>query len=384
MNRKPFVTIIYCFRERELERVKRSIDSLNQQDDSDFEIIFVDYGSIRKVSQVTNELILSYKGLNIRYIYNNTQGMPWNRAHALNTGIHFANADYVFTADIDLIFKKKFISVLKNIAFINKAFFFPVFLLPKRFANWAYLETNEDLQRTGNQGLGISLIPTTIVKKIKGYDEFYSFWGYEDNDLYQRIRNIGTETKFYDEEVLIYHQWHPDFFDNHDRFPKGWRMFMDNYFKTMLNKDIVRNGNNWGVLCNSSERPALSILNDPYSHFEDVHGEELYINFFLNQSIKKLRDGKFLSLQFRAEKYKIYKTSLATKFIDTMNKFLKRNGKIPFVLTSKYKEKNLSVYDVRDILVNFVILNKQHIRDYAIQILDSENIIKFVLIKQNK
>lgn len=380
MNRKPFVTIIYCFRERELERVKRSIDSLNQQDDSDFEVIFVDYGSTSRVAQVTNELVLSYTGLDIKYIYNNTQGMPWNRAHALNTGIRFAKADFVFTADIDLIFKRKFISTLKGLNSVNKAIFFPVFLLPKKFTSWALLENYENFERTGNQGLGISIIPIGIIKKINGYDEFYSFWGYEDNDLFQRIRNIGVETEFHDEEVLMYHQWHPNFFDNHTRFPKGWRMFMENYFKAMLNKEIVRNRNNWGVLFNSSERPALLILNDPSSHFEDLYGEELYINFFLSQSIKKLGNGKSLSVQFKAEKYMIYKSSFATKFIDFVNSYLKRNENIPFILLSKYKEKNLSVYDVRDILVNFINLNKEHIHDYAIQLGSSGNTIKFVLI----
>jgi glycosyltransferase involved in cell wall biosynthesis len=39
------VTIVYAFRNRDVLRVKASLDSLQQQTHSDFKVVFVDYGS---------------------------------------------------------------------------------------------------------------------------------------------------------------------------------------------------------------------------------------------------------------------------------------------------------------------------------------------------
>ena len=39
------ITIIYPYRNRELERIKHSLDSFARQNNLDFKVIFVDYGS---------------------------------------------------------------------------------------------------------------------------------------------------------------------------------------------------------------------------------------------------------------------------------------------------------------------------------------------------
>ena len=47
------------------------------------------------------------------------------------------------------------------------------------------------------------------MKKINGYDEFYHGWGAEDTDVHLRLKNAGYSVKFYDQEILVKHQWHP-------------------------------------------------------------------------------------------------------------------------------------------------------------------------------
>ncbi|MGA9637584.1 galactosyltransferase-related protein, partial [Flavobacterium sp.] len=44
--------------------------------------------------------------------------------------------------------------------------------------------------------------------KLHGYDEFYHGWGAEDTDIHIRMKNEGLEVCFYNEAILVKHQWH--------------------------------------------------------------------------------------------------------------------------------------------------------------------------------
>ena len=54
------ITIIYPYRNRELARIKRSLDSLQHQDNLDFKVLFVDYGSTIPFADSVKDLVLSY------------------------------------------------------------------------------------------------------------------------------------------------------------------------------------------------------------------------------------------------------------------------------------------------------------------------------------
>ena len=43
----------------------------------------------------------------VRYYYLYTVGHPWNRSHALNTGIRVSDASYILMGDVDLIYSTK-------------------------------------------------------------------------------------------------------------------------------------------------------------------------------------------------------------------------------------------------------------------------------------
>ncbi len=45
------ITILYPYRDRELSRLKRSLDSLSKQSQPDFKVLLVDYGSEFKKSR---------------------------------------------------------------------------------------------------------------------------------------------------------------------------------------------------------------------------------------------------------------------------------------------------------------------------------------------
>ena len=99
MTNAEKITFIYCYRDRDLERVKLSLDSLANQTNKEFRVIFVDYGSDLKRAAEVEEIVDSYDFA--EYCYNDTRGKVWNRSHALNTAIRLAETEFVFTSDVE-------------------------------------------------------------------------------------------------------------------------------------------------------------------------------------------------------------------------------------------------------------------------------------------
>ena len=201
------ITIIYPYRDREESRVKRSLDSLVRQSNRDFKVVFVDYGSVFATATTIEELTQNYDFVTYLYSYHCHQ--PWSRSKAINIGLQHVITPYVFVADVDMIFSHDFIEKLKQIQNPNQAVFFKV----------GFLDQNESVQfksfdqykisffsQAGAKGL--SLFPLKALNEIHGFDEFLHFWGAEDEDVHNRLENAGYQSLFYDQEILMLHQWH--------------------------------------------------------------------------------------------------------------------------------------------------------------------------------
>lgn len=204
------ITILYPYRNRELERVKRSLDSLAEQTNEDFVVQFVDYGSSPDMATKIQELVDTYWFA--RYHYSFSELQPWSRAKALNIGIKATTTDYVFAADVDMIFRSDFVAQLQELKNSSKAYYFKVGFLSK--AETAIMKKFEKYSIAFSSGIGaqgLSLFPLEAIKKVNGFDEFFHFWGAEDEDIHNRMRNAGFETIFHDTEVLMLHQWHSSY-----------------------------------------------------------------------------------------------------------------------------------------------------------------------------
>ncbi|OOV29302.1 hypothetical protein BXU11_05125 [Flavobacterium sp. LM5] len=204
------ITILYPYRNRDLERVKRSLDSLALQTDHRFKVLFVDYGSSPQQASQMEQLINSYSFA--YYIYTYTCMQPWSRAKALNVGLQQLATDFVFTADIDMIFSPHLVSILHEVKHPQKAVYFKVGFLSreesfseKPFDQYIISFTSD----VGAQGL--SLFAVEALKAINGYDEFLHFWGAEDIDIHNRLEQLGLSSFFYETAILMLHQWHPTY-----------------------------------------------------------------------------------------------------------------------------------------------------------------------------
>ncbi len=201
------LSIIYPYRNRESLRVRKSLKSLSTQSAMNFEVVFVDYGSKPTLSKQIESLCSSYGFVNYRYYP--TQYQPWNKSRALNSIIKNLDDGFCFVADVDMIFHPDFVKTALSLQKRDKTIYFQVgFLGPKDIpANGNF----SGCRKSTAEATGLSMFPVKVLQALRGFDEFYHFWGAEDTDMHVRIRNAGYPVEFYDADVLLLHQWHPSY-----------------------------------------------------------------------------------------------------------------------------------------------------------------------------
>lgn len=241
-------SIIVGYKNRDVERVKQSIDSLDNQIFKDFELIFVDYGSDQHIASTVKPLVESYSFA--QYYYSETRGWLWSRAHALNSGLKFAIGEIILFFDIDLIIESNFLKKISTLNFDDFFFTFSCFYLPEKFDY-----VNADMFTRGRNYeqnyVGLCAVKKESVMQINGFDEYFMVWGGEDDDIYKRLALIGLERKQMPlSQFVSFHQWHPL---HSPEKPGLWYLTMVNY----LHKNItsVRGNNDWGKLITDVDRP---------------------------------------------------------------------------------------------------------------------------------
>ncbi len=251
-------TIIYSYRDRDIQRVKRSLDSLNKQTFNKFKVIFVDNGSNRYFSGDINKLIQSYSFC--QYIYIDTRGYPWNKAKALNVGIKATSSKYIIINDVDIIFPNDHIQKLDSFIKEDTIVFFYTYFLGKDFSDWDSIEKYRNKLIRGSQdACGIHCVSTKLLKEIGGFDEYYEFWGVEDRDIRHRYSLCGLK-EVWDDNLYQYHQWHPVANNSDKTMPYGvWDSNQKHYF---LNYNTIKRNTDipWGMKIGNGDRPVFRYL----------------------------------------------------------------------------------------------------------------------------
>ncbi|PTX44064.1 glycosyl transferase family 2 [Christiangramia gaetbulicola] len=253
------LTLIFTYRNRDLERLKRSLDSLCIQTDSDFEAYLIDYGSEREIAEKVKDFSKSYKFLT--YKYHPCFLQPWNKSRAINSVVKDLNSEFCFVADIDMIFHPRFIESAKKLQYLNKTVYFQVgFLNPKQSFDGFNFQDFKKYRKSTQEATGLSMFPVSVLKELNGFDEFYHFWGAEDSDMHVRIRNAGYEVEFYDQEILMLHQWHESYrsqnvchLDNLLQISGIVRINLMHYRYAKREKKTKVNGKNWGKCITEEE-----------------------------------------------------------------------------------------------------------------------------------
>ena len=217
---KEFVTIVYANRNRDLKRIKASFDSLKTQTNVNFRVIFVDYGSKETSIDNLKQLCNTYEFVTPYFLP--VSQLLWNKSKALNHGILQTQSPYIFIADVDLIFHPETVTLFTKLAVDDKYFLFNLGYLDR--AETEKLNKNYDFEdlspsRFGDVN-GMILMPTKAFLGVNGLDEFFHFYGSEDEDLFARMENAGFKREA-NPATYFKHNWHQSFAGSEDEIITG-------------------------------------------------------------------------------------------------------------------------------------------------------------------
>lgn len=355
-----FVTIVYCYRNRDTDRVTATLNSLKEQTSHDFRVLFVDYGSDNNVAEKVRSITEQFDF--VEHLYSDTRYMPWNRSHALNTGIRRAETDHVFTADIDMVFVPGFIEKLRTLASADSATFFKVAYLKPGVDPVALKRSDVDTL-SAEHALGLALIPVRVLQMMNGYDEFYRFWGREDNDIRARLYANGTKTTFYD-EILMYHIHHPPA-NTTDILPERWLQFQNDYLNQHKNMVERNEGYDWGKVIETSERKAMQHLLDPETKFVEFSGFVRYFRYSLEQLFSRTGPGQVFAIRFEDNISEQYESRKLSRLVRSSNKLLGMLG-IPISLRSDYDFSYMDLKMITDEFYFWLASNRNNVKDHAL------------------
>ena len=354
------LSIIYTYRDRELQRIKNSLNSLEKQSLSEFEVFFVDYGSQPAMAKAVEKLCETYTFVNYNYCF--TQFQPWNKSRALNSVIKKLQDGFCFIADIDLIFHPDFVKNAIALQVGVKSIYFQVgFLEQKESLENKNFSDFHNYRKSTFEATGLSMFPLKVLQELRGFDEFYHFWGAEDTDMHVRLKNAGYKVEFYDKEILMLHQWHPSYRSS-ETTKLGTKLqlggiarFNHEHLRFNREQQVTQvNFTGWGH-CHSNE------------NFEKLN--ELPVTFQLSNKQWEIEHLLFHTLSNFEKPLKI---QIKTDEFQNSGKYLAKK------LAGKGVPKYYNLKHINDLLLRHIISFYRH-RDYYYKILPSSNSIEFAM-----
>lgn len=314
------ISIIVAYRNRDIQRINRFLDSLSKQSNKTFELIFVDSGTDLNLAKEIEKSVTSHSFAT--YIYNDTRGKDWNKCIALNIGSIHASGNFLYFTDIDLMFHEQYIEHLYTSLDPKTQMYTRVYMVNEKFTAYETIfevDRNSISEISHTSGKGILLVSKVVFEEIGGYDEYYSDWGVEDNDIYIRLTAYGLIEKWADyDKFPVYHQWH----QTNERFhvyPEKWLDDISFHYIT-LQKKYKRN-THLGKLIETKDRKILSIINnDP--GIETIQVPTFGLNttktLYYRQIWDCLNNPELLFFKVVVPKYVVPKMSLIQSVIAKM------------------------------------------------------------------
>jgi len=331
--------IIYPYRQRELQRIKQSLDSLLSQTNTNFKVYFVDYGSEFSHSKEVKSLVDTYNFT--IYTYHYTKHQPWNKSRALNNIIKTLDNGYCFVADVDMIFRNDFVALAIQLQQPETAVYFKVGFLDKAETQKKenFSGYNISFESTA-EATGLTMFPVKPLQQIRGFDEFYHFWGSEDTDVHVRLKNAGYKVQFYEDDILMLHQWHKTYRQKETKelsqelqLSHIVRLNFQHLQTAIKEKKTIVNDIYWGqIITKQQEKQCLEAL----KHSRHIPNVKEAIDHFVFIELPHLKSGTH-----------------AFKFIeDQTNKTLKYKAK---KVLKKRVDTYYSLKEVNDIVLLYII-----------------------------
>ncbi|NCP84026.1 MAG: glycosyltransferase [Bacteroidetes bacterium] len=333
------ITFIYTYRNLDVARIEKSLESLKNQTNKNFYVLLIDYGSEEEFSGKIKNLLNKYNFCT--YLYVDTKLLPWSRAHALNIGIKNCKSNYIFTSDIDIIYSEDFVKKQHQLKSLNKVISFQVAYLKKSNKKWQNINKFKIDCLSIDNATGMSLFNKEDLLKVKCFDEKFIYWGGEDNDLIIRLKNNGVITEFYDKEVLLYHQWHKKFYDDKNKFPTGINDFL-------ITSPILK--------IFQKSRKMGEVLEIDYNNYKliDINAYRYGLIYKLSSILLEAENGEKFCFAINNikddEKYYTGKSYFIKRLLSIV--LTKINLRIEW---SNYKNHKLYYHEILPLIINFIL-----------------------------
>ncbi len=251
----PSISVIIPIRNRSGFRLENCLRSLRWQTlpPKRVELLISDFGSAPEEARDIGDLAAKYDA---RVIRSDTDEI-WNRSKSLNIAIRKARGDYILCTDADMIFEESFVpTVLERLTtsegpvlVVCRCRDLPDMGHERLFEREEYgaLRARATMRQAAGTG-ACQAARTDWFHRIRGYDEKYLFWGFEDKDTVHRALKSGLSLSWIHDDTSMLHQYHLNV--------KNKR-----YLRKLINKTryyltrgrIVKNRRNWGDPEGSSE-----------------------------------------------------------------------------------------------------------------------------------
>lgn len=255
------LTIVIPNRNRHVTTVKRTVDSIVVQLNGEIKVMVIDYGSEINYQKELKAYISTLDGVTL--VLCPTQGQLWQKTRAINMALKQCDTPYFMVADMDMLFHPEFVTKIQKHLHPVEVTYFNVGILTEEESKLEKPFGDYQVKFYTNEGAtGMTLFPTTILKEINGFDEFYHGWGSEDTDVHIRLRNHGIPVHFCEEECLLLHQWHPKFYRSKESttpyHPTLERVNSEYSTLSRKHKKVKANlGKEWGLLPDEDAYAAL-------------------------------------------------------------------------------------------------------------------------------
>ncbi len=259
------ITIVLTYRNRELRIVENCFEALAAQTNKAFKVLLVDYGSDLEFAEGLKNTAKKYNFITV--ISCPVSGQLWSKCRAINIALKQTETPYFLIGDIDSLFRKDFVDKALSLASDKVMYFKYGFLAEEESKQKKEFEDYTIDFLAGDEVTGTTLFPTETLKSVNGYDEFYHGWGAEDTDIHVRMKNLGKEVIFYDQEILVLHQWHAKAYRSKSStspFHSTLERANSNYLKItrQTKRTTVNLNTDWGILPDVTQYDKLTITPD--------------------------------------------------------------------------------------------------------------------------
>ena len=193
------LSFVVPYRDRDITRIEKLLSSIRATTQVPFEFIVSDYGSQSECYQI---LLQRSEGLNFRVVRSEAQGLPWNRAHAINNGVRTSSAPLIVVVDADMIFVDRSIDFLLSKIQEDEVWFFESY--------WPQnARQNPRKGRVGRSAGAFMMITRDWFERLQGMCEDFEFWGAEDTEWVGRLEGAGCRVRWLKhQEFSLFHTWH--------------------------------------------------------------------------------------------------------------------------------------------------------------------------------